>query len=269
MRVLDEYVMKSPSPQNVLDIFDGEWSSKLPDSLGLRTRPGTSALFEDDRVTWAEQNLGAFRGRRILELGPLEGGHSYMLQKAGACEVMAIEANTRAFLKCLCIKDVLGLDRVEFRLGDFMSYLREDIAPHDVVFASGVLYHMQDPVALLEQLAAAADQAFIWTHYYDADVVRGRADLRRKLGPLRSVEHDGFHYECSTQSYRRALRWAGFCGGPQPVSTWLTRDGIMEALARFGFTQIVTGFEQPDHPNGPALAICASKPRHQEGREQD
>ena len=43
-------------------------------------------------------------GRRVLELGPLEGGHSYMLQRAGAARVLAIEANTRAFLKFYAIR---------------------------------------------------------------------------------------------------------------------------------------------------------------------
>src|SRR5581483_9340588 len=54
MDILAHYVMKAPADQNVMDLFDGEWSSKLPEDLGLVTRPGFAKLFEDARVIWAE-----------------------------------------------------------------------------------------------------------------------------------------------------------------------------------------------------------------------
>ncbi len=75
-----------------------------------------------------------------------------MLQKAGARSVVAVEANTRAFLKCLCTKELFGLDRVEFLLGDLVAYLNEERSKFDAVIASGVLYHMTDPVDLLKIL---------------------------------------------------------------------------------------------------------------------
>ena len=136
MEILDAYVLTEPNNQNVLDIFKRQWSSRLPDNFGLVTQPGTARLFEDDRVAWAEQTLGNFSNWKILELGPLEGGHSYMFQSRNANKVISIEANTRAFLKCLCIKEILKLDRVEFKLGDFMSFLENDNSKYDMVFAS-------------------------------------------------------------------------------------------------------------------------------------
>lgn len=60
--------------------------------------------------------LGAFVGKTRLELVPLEGGHSYMLQKMGVKKIIAIEANSRAFLKCLCIKEIFDLNKVEFKI---------------------------------------------------------------------------------------------------------------------------------------------------------
>jgi SAM-dependent methyltransferase len=80
----------------------------------------------------------------VLELGPLEGGHSFMFERLGAREVIAIEANPRAYLKCLIIKELLDLRRVRFLCGDFLEYLRADGTDFDLVFASGVLYHMRN-----------------------------------------------------------------------------------------------------------------------------
>ena len=262
MEILDEYVLTEPSKQNMLDIFKGPWSSRLPDNFGLFTEPGTARLFEDDRIVWAEQTLGNFSNWKILELGPLEGGHSYMFHSRNAKKVISIEANTRAFLKCLCIKEILKLDRVEFKLGDFMSFLENHDSKYDMVFASGVLYHMEEPIRLLKLMSRATDRLFIWSHYYDQGVIANRKELRHKFRPVSSFEYDGVSYEYSTQSYKDALDWLGFCGGSKPVSRWLTRDSVLKALRQFGFSDIQMGadnFDHPDHPNGPAFAICAQK----------
>lgn len=259
MDILDAYVLTEPSHQNVLDMFHGEWSSKLPNHLNLITQPGTANLFEDNRVIWAEQTFGSFSNWKILELGPLEGGHSYMFQSRNASKITAIEANTRAFLKCLCIQNILSLDRVEFKLGDFLPFLRNDYSKYDMVFASGVLYHMEEPVELLKLISRVADRVFIWTHYYNKEAILNNEKLSHKFSPLSSFEYDGVTYEHSTQSYEKALDWSGFCGGSKPVSKWLTRDSILKALRRYGFSDIQTNFEHLDHQNGPAFALCAKK----------
>ena len=259
MEILDAYVILEPSNQNVLDIFKGEWSSRLPEHLGLATKPGKAGLFDDHRVIWAEQALGNFSSWEILELGPLEGGHSYMLQNRNAKRVISIEANTRAFLKCLCIKNILNLDRVEFKLGDFMSFLEKEDLQYDMVFASGVLYHMEEPIKLIKLISRVTDRLFIWTHYYDREVILNRKDLSHKFSPVITSEYDGVSYEYSTQSYKDALAWSGFCGGFKPVSKWLTRDSIIKALTYFGFSDLKINFDHMDHPNGPAFAVCAKK----------
>ncbi len=119
------FVSEAPSTQNVIDLFDGEWSTAMPSDLGAVSRPGHAGLFTDGRISWAGQILGPFRGLDILELGPLEGAHSFMLEQLGAASITAIEANARAFLKCLCIKEVMGMLRVRFMLGSFLPYLEQ------------------------------------------------------------------------------------------------------------------------------------------------
>jgi len=81
MNILDQYVKTGPNPQNALDIFKGEWSSKWPAPYDDST--GKSALFEDGRIIWAEEQLGGFKDCNILELGPLEGGIPTCLKTGG------------------------------------------------------------------------------------------------------------------------------------------------------------------------------------------
>lgn len=257
--ILDQYVLSAPNDQNVLDVFSGQWSSRFPDNYGLDTQPGQARLFEDERVLWVEEAFGGFSGWEVLELGPLEGGHSFMFQNRGAKKVISIEANTLAFLKCLCVKEIFKLDRVEFKLGDFVSYLETEIPGFDLVFASGVLYHMEEPLKLLDLISKVSNRLFIWTHYYDHEIISEREHLRQKFSPLTTAEFEGLPYEFSTQAYQDALEWRGFCGGPKPVSKWLTRESILGALREFGFVDIQINFDHLDHPNGPAFAICAHK----------
>ena len=259
MDILDSYSNLIPSEQAVLDIFDGEWSSSMPAHSGLVTRPGTAALFEDPRITTADSLLGPFKGMRILELGPLEAGHSYMCQALGAESVTAIESNSRAFLKCLCIQNVFKLDRVTFRYGDFNAYLEEEKPSFDVAIASGVLYHMTEPLKTLELLSDASDRLFLWTHYFDEKVVRGQPQISRLFQSTSNTSFKGRTYQLHRRDYQEALNWKGFCGGSKNFAHWLTREGLLAALSDLGYSRIDTSFDAPDHPNGPALAICAKR----------
>jgi hypothetical protein len=81
-----------PSLQHALDLFKGEWSTRLPDACGLVASTGPVRACEDYRVEWFESLIGGFAGKRVLELGPLEGGHAYMLEKMGAAEIIAVAA---------------------------------------------------------------------------------------------------------------------------------------------------------------------------------
>jgi len=256
--ILDAYVKDRPSPQNALDIFKGEWSSRLPPPYE-NTTSGRADLFEDARIRWAGKLLGGFNGVSILELGPLEAGHSYMLEKMGAKGVLAIEANTRAYLKCLIVKEILGLARVRFLLGDFIEYMSHTDERFDVCLASGVLYHMQDPAGLIRLASKVSDRIILWTHYYDDKVIKGSPALSHKFsGPVKAGS-DGFEHCLYRHEYKSALGWSGFCGGGETYSNWMTRDDIITCLEHFGFTHTVVGFEQPDHANGPSFCVVGSR----------
>jgi hypothetical protein len=41
----------------------------------------------------------------------------------------------------------------------------------------------------------------------------------------------------------------------------MTKDDILRALDLFGFSKLEVGLEQPDHANGPAFCVCATRER--------
>lgn len=255
------YVEEAPHPQTALDLFTGAWASQLPDPWSS-LQAGTAPLFEDGRVTWALEVLGPVAGRTVLELGPLECGHTYMLDRAGAHEVVAVEANRHAYLRCLVVKELVGLPSARLLLGDFVRYLEQrpsDGPAFHLAFASGVLYHMADPLHLLELLARHSDRLVLWTHVYDDALISARPELLPKFPGSTSREWRGETYTYHRQEYQAALQLQGFCGGPAPHSNWLTRADLLRAVDRLGFDVVGTAFEHDDHPNGPALALAARR----------
>ena len=258
-QILDQYVTTAPSQQAALDIFEGEWASMLPAPF-TALRAGSAGLFGDPRVAWGMQVLGGVDGKTVLELGPLEAGHTYMLEQGGAASIIAVEANTRAYLKCLIVKEVLGLQRARFLCGDFVEYLRAVQGTFDVCLASGVLYHMRDPVELIALLARATDRVFIWTHYYDRAVLAQAPHLTQKFTGSTTAERDGFRHTLHRFQYAEALNSQGFCGGSSEYSHWLSRTDILACLKHFGLSDIQINFDDPAHPNGPSFALVAIRP---------
>ena len=255
-----EFIKTAPDPQHALDIFKGEWLSALPLPL-TPCRAGKLPLFGDPRIKWAVEQWGGVQGKRLIELGPLEGGHSWMLEQMGAAEVIAVEASTRAYLKCLTLKELTGMTRVRFLCGDSTAYLRENPERADAIVASGILYHMTNPVELIAEVAAHTDRMFLWTCYYDKAIVARLPVLEARFGAPRAASHGGFSHTVHPYHYRATRFRLGFSGGVDSYSCWLTRDTILGALRHFGFDRIETAFEEPGHGNGPAFALVASRTR--------
>jgi hypothetical protein len=248
---LRQHERRAPSAQTVVDIFDGEWVSRLPAELSVEA--GGSQTFDDPRLHWAIPRLEV-EGSSVVELGPLEGGHSFMLERAGARTVTAVESNRQAFLRCLATRQLLGTERVEFLCGDFLALLRGSDDVYDVGVACGVLYHLLDPVELISLLSRRARRLFLWTHVYDPEILSGS---RRFSEPL-TVTTDGFAHELHPRRYSRVgLRLASFPGGSNPTASWLSKPDLLAALDHFGWTDVELGLETADSDPGPALALVA------------
>lgn len=255
---LNAYVRTAPSPQNAVDLFAGQWASRLPPPLDAATG-AIAPLYDDPRLAAGLELIGGVAGKNVLELGPLEAGHTYMLDRAGASDVLAIEGNSRAFLKCLVVKELAGIPSARFVLGDFMEYLRGTPARVDVVIASGVLYHMMQPAELLGRIAGIADAVYLWTHYYDEALLARSQELSARIVAGETAEFDGYRHTVHRFQYGGALELKHFCGGNRAEARWMTRDGILGALAHFGFSTVHPYYDQPDHPNGPAFSIVARR----------
>lgn len=255
--LLDEYVSNFPCPQNAVDALAG-WNMALPPGAGAIA--GTAPFYNDPRILWAMEQFGPLEGKSVLELGPLEASHTYMLEQRKPAIIHAIEANRLSFLRCLVVKELLDLRVARFFLGNFVEWL--DVRPdrYDLIVASGVLYHMTDPTQLLELMARRGDSLFLWTHYM-SDAAMPLGDPRRDVfvGEPEIIERHGLSLKLYRRSYWGAWKNKSFCGGMHDMHYWLEREDILALLRALGFDDIRIADDQPNHVNGPSFSIFARR----------
>ncbi len=185
---------------------------------------------------------------RIADLGCLEGGFTLALAQRGA-SVIGVEARAANLDKARLLKDHFGLPNLEFLLGDVKDFTREGFGEFDVVLALGILYHLDDPLAWLRQVAEATRGVLLVdSHYAPADEA-GLACLDPRLsalGPLEQLELGGAVYEGRWFRERpdgadpEPDPWASYSNSS---SFWLTKESLLLGLLRSGFDVTL---EQPD-----------------------
>jgi SAM-dependent methyltransferase len=218
---------RAPSDQNAVDVIPG-WSSAFPAELNLRA--GKLPLFSDNRIAWAIERFGDLNGRHVLELGPLEGAHTFALTQAGA-SVDAVEGNQLAYLKCLITREIMGFQNAKFFLGDFVLWLEDGEKTYDFIVACGVLYHMTDPLRLLRNIAKRTNTVYIWTVGVD--------DNRE---PSERVDFMGVSVRLYEVPYGK--RSVEYCGGLSRSARWINCEDLVGVLDALGFGTLVTAHQE-------------------------
>jgi len=245
----DRYLTVAPSVQNAVDIFHDAWHCEIPVD-GVKS--GLHDHFLTDMRVPDCDKVVSVAGKKILELGPYEGFHSYQLEKHGAGQVISIEANKVSFMKCLIVKNIFDM-KTEYRLGDFREYLKDCEDKYDIVFASGVLYNMIDPVQLIFDISKVADTLFLWTFYYSNE----RTDLQQMFENEEPVLiHSKYKVHKRLYEGRNAQ---GFCGGERPYSMWPERETVFDSLNDAGFNKIDIIEEKTHEEAGNNILLVARK----------
>lgn len=213
----------------------GPWVTRF--EIGGRPFGGTIPFATDERLA---AFVAAFPGaRRILELGALEGGHTFALAARPGVEVVAVEGRRENVERARFVQRVLGAGNVRFVHADVAVTGPDAWGEFDAVLCSGLLYHLGRPWALVDRLRAAAPGVFLWTHV---------APAARDVHPL-----DGTPGE-----WRRELWRDDPTVGLDRRSFWPTLDALVDRLRARGFP--VVEVTEHDTPGAPAATIVARDP---------
>ncbi len=219
----------------------------------VTTLPGAPDFLRTDRRllgilrTLAVLYRGDLTGLRVVDLGCLEGGFALALAQRGA-RVLAIDARQANLDKVRLLIEHFELGNLEVACADVKEFTRERYGDFDVVLCLGLLYHLDRPVAWLQQAAAVTRAVLIVdTHLApDDDAI---VDLDPRLACLGALERRDENESVTEGRWFQELspapdplrgRWAAFSNA---ASFWLTRASLVGALRRAGFDAV---FEQQD-----------------------
>jgi 2-polyprenyl-3-methyl-5-hydroxy-6-metoxy-1,4-benzoquinol methylase len=142
---------------------------------GLSTRGEGESTRVDSLVRHAFPALrdvygGTLAGKRVLDVACNCGGFSIAAANAGAEHVLGFDIVERYIEQASFLRDALGLDQAEFRLLSVDEVTPETTGTFDVTLCLGILYHLEDPVGGMRQLAAVTDHAML----VDTNITGGR-----------------------------------------------------------------------------------------------
>lgn len=199
--------------------------------IGGRTYGGSVPLGDDPRV---EQFAAAFpSARRVLELGSLEGAHSFSLALRGF-SVRAVEGRSENIEKARFVQRLLGIDGVTFEQADLdTGAALTELGRFDAVFCVGLLYHLRRPWLLIDQFPSVAPGVLLQTHF------AGEATTTSEGIPGTWYDEFGLRDPLS---------------GLSPTSFWMTLPAILERLSAAGY-EVETLDQRPDHPHGPLATL--------------
>lgn len=200
---------------------------------------GKYDAFNDQRLSWFIQRFP--EAETILELGSLEGGHTFALaQHPNIKRIVAIESRGANLERARFVQQLLKIDKAEFILANLEDFDLASVGKFEVVFCAGLLYHLPEPWRLLEQVARVSPALFLWTHY----------------APLQKAKETRLHYAGMT--YREGGMQDSL-SGMSPVSFWPTLEGLQQMLADYSFTRVEIIQDEVNHPHGPAVTLAAHK----------
>lgn len=175
----------------------------------------------------------------ILELGALEGGHTFMLaQHPGVKRVVAVEGRAVNIRKATFVRDLLRIKNVEFVQANLEESDLASLGKFDAIFCSGLLYHLPRPWELIARLVPIAPKFFLWTMYSDDAAADTTVDGFRG----RNQGEGGLDEPLS---------------GMSSHSLWLTLGSLTEALTKAGYEPIEIIQNDLAHPQGRAVTIGA------------
>jgi phospholipid N-methyltransferase len=236
------------SLESMFDIIGG-WTTQF--EINGKLIGGTAMWQTSPYLPWQIEMIGGFEGKRILELGPLEGAHTKTMINNGAREVIAVEGLSDCFLKCLIVKEAFHLDKARFIFGNFCNYVEDYKGEKfDLVFASGVLYHQINPAKLIHDLSKITDIVVVWSQ------------VANEIHPCKE---EGFVITGGMKYTGKSMHWGDlrlrseeYCASLGEEAFWMYADEMRRCFKDAGFVNIIEKTIDPT-PHGDCLLFIAKK----------
>lgn len=195
---------------------------------------------------------GAFQGKRLIDIGCLEGYFSVECALQGA-EVLGVEGKEINLKKCEFVRSALGVPNLRFVKDDALEVTHEKYGSFDAILALGLLYHLDDPYTFLKNMRDLSDGFLLIDTIVatEEDPQVFGDGWRPTLSSMTTFEFGGREYP--------GKRYEEFAEGTSQAvkdlsptaslntdwAVWLTRESLVEMLKEVGFEQVVEHLYPP------------------------
>jgi len=206
----------------------GPWVTRF--EIGGRAYGGTFDAMNDARVSEFFAVLPEVR--TILELGSLEGGHTFALAKhPGVERVLGLEARDFNIARAMFAKSVLKIENVDFVQANLEEMPLSWFGQFDAIFCSGLMYHLPRPWELPIHMAQVTRSVYLSTHYATTE---------------QTQEQRGSYVGCfyTESGLQDPL------SGMSEQSFWPTLEGLERMFHDAGFHDFRVMSKNTQHPHG-------------------
>jgi SAM-dependent methyltransferase len=217
----------------------------LPD--GTQTLPSVP-LVEDFGTFGAVRRMlrlvfpEGLEGKSIVDLGCLEGGVTTGFARLGM-EATGIEIRESNLVNCHYVQSKFNFPNLHFIKDDVNNI--DKYGPFDVIYAGGILYHLDRPRAFLEKASAQCRKViFIDTHFTCEQ--RNSAADHYKLSDL--CENDeglmgrwfSEHDSSPGTAELETQKWASW---NNKRSFWIQREYLIKLINEVGFDMVLEQYD--------------------------
>ena len=144
----------------------GPWFYRFEFGGGLETTPAIPASVVDifdTRLQMVTRAVDAHFGDRLrdvecLDIGSHEGFYSLAMAKRGVRSVVAVDARPENLKRARFVAKAMGIDNIVFRQGRVETLAADQARTFELTLFLGVLYHVEDPMRCLRQVAAVTGE---------------------------------------------------------------------------------------------------------------
>jgi ubiquinone/menaquinone biosynthesis C-methylase UbiE len=257
-------VEKGVSPEQIRQRIAelGPWFYRFQFADGVETAPGVPSQVEgifETRRRMVEAAADAHFGGRIreiecLDIGCHEGYYSIAMARAGVRRVTGVDARIENLRRARFVAQAMEIDNIDYRPGRVETLARDEGRTYELTLFLGVLYHVEDPMLCLRNVAAVTGElCLIETQVIDE--VEGFAEwgsrewTRRYHGVLALIDESGEFDGGNRET------------GVTPMVTCPSPKALVNMLRQAGFSRAEILAPPPDayeqHARGKRV-VCAA-----------
>jgi tRNA (mo5U34)-methyltransferase len=217
----------------------GPWFYRFDFGGGLETTPAIPASVVDifeTRLTMANRAIDGHFGDRLskaecLDIGCHEGFYSLAMSRRGVRSVTAIDARPENLRRARFVADAMGIGNIQYSPGRVETLGADLGRTFELTLFLGVLYHVEDPMRCLRQVAAVTGEMCV-IETQVVDEVAGSAEwgsrewTRPYQGILAVIDESG---EFDAGNRETGVSPMATCPSPKALLYMLKQAGFRRA----------------------------------------